>query len=66
MFVVEEYDGQTNVRRQEVELGPISGTSVRINFGIDSGTQIVTKGVDLLTDGQEVVTIDPSVERFGI
>jgi len=67
VFAIDPEDSASaaTVRRQEVTLGEITGDGVQITSGLSAGTVIVTKGVDLLTDGQKVVTVDQNSQRFG-
>lgn len=65
VFVVDKADQFSIARRQNVELGEMLGAGIEITKGLATGTEIITKGVDFLKDGQKVLTLNPNEERFG-
>ena len=48
--------------RREVSLGRLSRLGVLVNSGLDSGEWIVTKGVNSLSEGQEVRILESDAE----
>ncbi|MBC6402514.1 MAG: efflux RND transporter periplasmic adaptor subunit [Hyphomonadaceae bacterium] len=67
VFLINETDtgGAVAIRRQDILLGEIAGQGIRVLRGINVGDTIVSKGVDLLSDGQRVFAVDQSSDRFG-
>lgn len=67
VFLIDDASSDTSAatRRQPVELGEITGDGVVIKSGIRPGMVIVTKGVDLLSDGQDVISVGQNSQRFG-
>lgn len=64
-YVFKITDGEDFVRRQPVKLGDLSSSGVQVLRGLSVGSTIVTKGVDLLSDGEVVVPVDVKNNRFG-
>lgn len=64
-YVYKIAEGEDFVRRQPIILGNLSSSGVQVLHGLSVGSMIVTKGVDLLTDGEVVVSVDSKNNRFG-
>ena len=67
VFVIErDAAGETaRVKRRKVNLDELSGEGARIIDGLKADEVIVTKGVELLSDGQQVIAVDQNSQRFG-
>ena len=59
VWVVNESDkGQTVATKRQVKLGKIMADEVVIQSGLESGQQVVLRGNEVLSDGQQVKIID--------
>ena len=66
-YVVDSADSSdsTPARQTPVRIGALSSAGAQVMEGLQLGDVIVTKGVDLLNDGQLVIPIDQNSQRFG-
>lgn len=62
-FVFIVSDGK--VYQKIIKVGRISNEGIEVLTGLSEGDEIVLKGVDLLSDGQQVIRIKNSIQRFG-
>jgi RND family efflux transporter MFP subunit len=62
-FVFVVSDNKAN--KKIIEVGRITKDGVEVLSGLSEGDEIVLKGVDLLSDGQQVIRIKNSNQRFG-
>jgi len=59
VWVVSEKDnGQTSASKRQVKLGKIMADEVVIQSGLEAGQQVVLRGNEVLSDGQQVKVID--------
>ena len=54
VFLIEESDGNATVKKQQVEIGALTGEGFEIRSGLSAGQKIATAGLQTLLDGQEV------------
>jgi RND family efflux transporter MFP subunit len=54
VLLVEDRDGHTHVRSQDIQAGETYGNAVEVESGVTPGQRIVTEGAQLVHDGQEV------------
>lgn len=54
VFLIEENGEITTVKKQQVEIGPLTGEGFEIRSGLSPGQKIATAGLQTLLDGQEV------------
>ena len=55
----------TPARRKPVRIGELSSAGAQVIEGLQLGDVIITKGVDLLNEGQLVIPVDQNSQRFG-
>ena len=63
VWIVDEVS--TTLSRREVEIGRLSRSGMRVTAGLTPGEWIVIKGVNSLSEGEEVRIFDASKDRAG-
>jgi RND family efflux transporter MFP subunit len=54
VYVIDNQDGKTVARLQDVQLGEVHGNRIVVNDGIDSGQEVIVNGVSTVWDGSVV------------
>jgi len=64
VFVVAPDVERSRIKAREVGLGALGDDGVRVLTGLTPGELIVTKGVELLADGEEVLVAGSGMDRY--
>jgi multidrug efflux system membrane fusion protein len=54
VYVADSADGSTSVRSRDVSLGNAYGNQIAVTGGLNPGEQVVTKGADMIVNGEKV------------
>lgn len=64
VYVVVEDSGSQRLAARTIQLGALGDHGVQVVSGLNAGDVVVTKGVELLSDGEVVLTAGTGIDRY--